>query len=98
MLREALATHRRGGTMGKVTAFREGHGEALWKGEFVAAVLDLCPDLNPDWADEASDAEFREELDPAEAARRWVARQGPRPEQHHGNRRRSWFPSGFDAT
>ena len=84
--------------MGKIVAFREGHIEARWKGEFVAAILDLCPDLNPDWADESSDAEFREGLDPVQAARRWVARQGPRPDQHDGNRRRTWFPSGFDAT
>jgi hypothetical protein len=66
--------------MRKVVAIRPEFEAHLWKVRFADTVIALCPDINPDAADEASDAELvhSSKRDPAVAARQWVARKfGP---------------------
>jgi hypothetical protein len=50
-----------------------------WKADFVVELLALCPELNPDAADEASDAAVNNGLTPRLAAEQWAERQGPLP-------------------
>jgi hypothetical protein len=67
--------------MPKVVAARPQVDSHLWKVQFSDTVIAMCPELNPDAADEASDAEVAHALlsDPVAAARRWVARRFARP-------------------
>jgi hypothetical protein len=66
----------------KAVAIRSQVDSHLWKVQFADTVISMCPELNPDAADEASDAEVAHasQSDPIVAARRWVARRfaGPR--------------------
>ena len=62
--------------MGKIVTLRHGQDASNWKCAFVATVVRLCPDINPDAADEASDAEFCDGVDPLLAAALWVDQQG----------------------
>jgi|GEM_PF-5334231 len=69
--------------MASVVAIRPELEPRLWKIRFADAVIALCPDVNPDAVDEASDSEvaaFRL-LEPAAAARLWVARRFGPPKQ-----------------
>lgn len=52
-----------------------------WKSSFVAALLRLRPDINPDAADEISDSEFAaaQALQPEIAAHHWAASHSPVP-------------------
>jgi hypothetical protein len=62
--------------MSNVVEIRLEFLERMWKMQFADCVLAICPEVNPDAADEASDTEviqFAGE-DPAAAARRWVAK------------------------
>ena len=62
--------------MPTVVAIRPQLESRLWKLQFADTVISMCPEMNPDAADEASDAEAARsaESDPVSAARRWVAR------------------------
>ena len=82
--------------MGDVVTLRDCQSLQTWKCTFVSAVVRVCPDINPDYADEASDAEFCEGLDPLLAAAQWVEHQGPPPASHAGTRP-AWRPFGADA-
>jgi hypothetical protein len=70
--------------MGEIVTLRDGKDQREWKCAFVSALVGLCPDVNPDSADEASDAEYCEGLDPVLAATHWAARLGPPPAAHVG--------------
>ena len=52
--------------------------QASWKSTFVQALMHLCPDMNPDAADEVSDLEFapNRTRSPAFAAGDWAAAHG----------------------
>lgn len=69
--------------MSNVVAIRPEFEPHFWKVRFADAVIALCPDLNPDVADEASDAEVGAvpRLDPTAAARVWVAKRFGPPKQ-----------------
>lgn len=58
--------------MGEIVTLRDGQDLKDWKCTFVAVVLSICPDINPDAADEASDTEFCEGVDPSLAAALWI--------------------------
>lgn len=49
-----------------------------WKMAFADSVIELCPELNPDAADEAADVAITalRDVDPARAAAQWVRRRG----------------------
>jgi len=64
--------------MGEIVTLRDGQDLRDWKCTFVVVVVSLCPDINPDAADEASDTEFCLEIDPSLAASMWVEQQGRR--------------------
>ena len=66
-----------------------------WKSAFVAAVVRLCPDINPDSVDEASDVEFCEGVDPSLAATCWVDKQGSAPPAHVAPNQ-EWHPLDAD--
>ena len=68
--------------MGEIVTLRDGQDLRDWKCTFVAVVVSLCPDINPDAADEASDTEFCLEIDPSLAASMWVEQQGLPPPSH----------------
>lgn len=69
--------------MPNVVAIRQELEPHFWKIRFADEVIAMCPDLNPDVADEASDREVGvfPRLEPAAAARLWVARQFGPPKQ-----------------
>jgi hypothetical protein len=72
----------------KVVAIRPDIEARLWKVRFADSVIAMCPDINPDAADEASDDAIRasSRLDPVAAAKLWVARKiGPASEKTPGN-------------
>lgn len=66
--------------MSKISVLRSGFEGTHWKRTFATCLTLLVPDMNPDAADEVSDAEFprSKDSDPEVAARRWVERQQPR--------------------
>jgi hypothetical protein len=70
-----IENHRMAEFMTNVVAIRPDIEARLWKVRFADSVIAMCPDINPDAADEASDNEIRSSsrLDPVTAAKRWVA-------------------------
>ena len=80
--------------MGEIVTLRDGQDQKDWKCTFVAVVVSLCPDINPDAADEASDTEFCEGVDPSLAGALWVQQQGLPPPVHS---HQAWHPSDADA-
>jgi hypothetical protein len=65
--------------MTNVAVLRTTFAGTSWKCEFAECLTRLRPDLNPDAADEISDAMFRRgvSLTAAEAAHRWVSMHTP---------------------
>lgn len=63
--------------MANVSVMRRNFGSTEWKRAFADAVIRLRPDMNPDRADELSDAEYlsAKHVDPAVAASRWFGRE-----------------------
>jgi hypothetical protein len=63
--------------MTKLAVLRTAFIGTSWKCQFAEHLTRLRPDLNPDAADEISDAVHREhaDLSPAEAANRWMSSQ-----------------------
>jgi hypothetical protein len=63
--------------MTKLAVLRTAFLGTSWKCQFAEHLTRLRPDLNPDAADEISDAVHRVhgEMTPAEAANRWASRQ-----------------------
>ncbi len=82
--------------MGKIITLRDGQDLSDWKCTFVATVVRLCPDINPDAADEASDAEFCEGVDPALTAALWVDQLG-QPLLSHVDDHQVWHQMGIDT-
>lgn len=62
--------------MGTVSTLNGRVDSAAWKQSFTDALIGLCPDLNPDSADEVADAEYgaHKVLGPKSAAALWAAR------------------------
>lgn len=67
--------------MSNIRTLRTAFAGSDWKSSFVTALLSLRPDLNPDAADEISDAEFAtaQAMQPEIAATHWAAAHGPKP-------------------
>lgn len=61
-----------------VVNLRTSFAASQWKVEFADSVINLCPEINPDAADEAADAEVVrcKDVDPVVAATRWARRHG----------------------
>jgi len=82
--------------MGEIVTLRDGQDLKDWKCAFVDVVMRLCPDINPDAADEASDTEFCKGVAPSLAAALWVEQQGPLLPAHIGAHQ-EWHPLDADA-
>ena len=65
--------------MTNISVMRVNFEGTEWKKAFAESVMRLRPDMNPDRADELSDAEYVQgrQIDPAVAALRWFDRDQP---------------------
>jgi len=64
--------------MTTVINLRTNFAASLWKVAFADTLIRLCPEMNPDAADEVADAEVGhgKDVDPIVAATRWARRHG----------------------
>ena len=74
--------------MADVVVLRSNFDNTAWKCAFADSLIGMCPDLNPDAADELADSAVlhAKELDPAVAARRWAGARSLLPQRGDGTR------------
>ena len=72
--------------MADVVVLRSNFDNTAWKSAFADSLIGLCPELNPDAADELADSAVlhAKDLDPSTAARRWARAQHWLPQQGDG--------------
>lgn len=64
--------------MASVVILRSNFASTAWKSEFADRLIDLCPEMNPDVADEVADSVVlhARDMDPAIAAKNWASLHG----------------------